>query len=85
MTDPFDIFEVDAGNAVRWLGAAATLAETYAQIQRQEAWTSGRYVVVDQKTGERLTVERSSSGLISRAADIDGTVKNQSSRRTATA
>ena len=27
MADPFDIFEVDTKDAVRWLGAAATLAK----------------------------------------------------------
>jgi|GEM_PF-2091305 hypothetical protein len=34
MADPFDIFEIESKDAVRWLGATATLAEAQATIGR---------------------------------------------------
>jgi hypothetical protein len=57
MPDPFDIFEVDTKEAVRWLGAAATLTEAHATIRRHGLDLSARYIVVDQKTGKKMAVD----------------------------
>src|SRR6202041_3992203 len=57
MADPFDIFEVDTKEAVRWLGAAATLTEAQATIRRNGVDLSARYIVVDQKTGKKMAMD----------------------------
>ena len=57
MADPFDIFEIESKDAVRWLGAAATLAEAQATIGRHGSRAAGRYVVVHQKTGKKIRVD----------------------------
>jgi hypothetical protein len=68
MADPFDIFEVDTKEAVRWLGAAATLTEAQATIRRHGVDLSARYVVVDQKTGKKVTMDPAGLVVTSRAA-----------------
>ena len=68
MADPFDIFEVDTKDAVRWLGAAATLTEAQATIRRHGVDLSARYVVVDQKTGKKMAVDRAELEATSHAA-----------------
>jgi hypothetical protein len=57
MADPFDIFEIQSKDAVRWLGATATLAEAQATIGRYGSGAAGRYMVVDQKTGKKIRVD----------------------------
>ena len=63
MADPFDIFEIESKDAVRWLGAAATLAEAQATIRRHGVDSSARYIVVDQKTGRKVAMDH--AGLVS--------------------
>jgi hypothetical protein len=63
MADPFDIFEIESKDAVRWLGAAATLAEAQATIRRHGVDSSARYIVVDQKSGRKVAMDH--AGLVS--------------------
>jgi hypothetical protein len=58
MADPFDIFEVEAQDAVRWIGAAATLTDAHAVIRSRALGSSGRYMIVNQRTGQRMLVNR---------------------------
>jgi hypothetical protein len=82
MADPFDIFEVDIKDAVRWLGAAATLAEAQATIRRQGLDISARYIVVDQKTGQKISVDR--AGLTSKLR-VEARLAGENLRRAARA
>jgi hypothetical protein len=68
MADPFDIFEVDTKEAVRWLGAVATLTEAQATIRRHGVDLSARYIVVDQKTGKKIAVDHAELETTSHAA-----------------
>jgi hypothetical protein len=70
MADPFDIFEVDTKEAVRWLGAAATMADAHATIQRCGLDLSARYIVVDQKTGNKVVMDRAGLESASRSAGV---------------
>jgi len=69
MADPFDIFEVDTKDAVRWLGAAATRVEARATIRRCAADLSAHYLVVDQKTGNKVTLDHAGLESTARAAN----------------
>jgi len=82
MADPFDIFEVDTKEAVRWLGAAATMADVRATIQRCGLDLSARFIVVDQKTGNKVTLDRAGLEAASRSAGV-GPDKAEPSRRRA--
>jgi hypothetical protein len=84
MADPFDIFEVESKDAVRWLGAAATLVEAHATIRRMGSGVSGRYIVIDQKTGRKLNVEQATVESKSRAI-AEANIPNQGRRRAANA
>jgi hypothetical protein len=76
MADPFDIFEVDTKDAVRWLGAAATLTGAQATIRRHGVVLSARYIVVDQKTGKKIAVDHAELEATSHAAGVGrGTVE----------
>jgi hypothetical protein len=57
MTAAFDIFQIEPEGTVCWLGAAETLEEAKARILQLSA--SGRvgFVIMDQNTGNKLTVE----------------------------
>jgi len=57
VADPFDTFEVDTKDGVRWLGAAATLADAQATILRCGADAWAKYVVINQKTGNKVTMD----------------------------
>lgn len=83
MADPFDIFEVETKGAVRWLGAAASLADAQATIGRYGSGSSGRYVVVDQKTGRKIPVDHAGLEAVSSAAATEKDSSNQSLRRAA--
>ena len=83
MANPFDIFEVDTKEAVRWLGAAATLTEAQATIRRHGVDLSARYVVVDQKTGKKVTMDHTGLVSTSRAADAGRATAEPSLRRAA--
>ena len=81
MADPFDIFEVDTKEAVRWLGAAATLTEAQATIRRHGVDLSARYVVVDQKTGKKVTMDPAGLVVTSRAASAGRGAPRATGRR----
>jgi hypothetical protein len=68
MANPFDIFEVDTKEAVRWLGAAATLTEAQATIRRHGVDLSARYIVVDRRTGKKMAVDHAGLEATSHAA-----------------
>jgi hypothetical protein len=83
MADPFDIFELDTKDAPLWLGAAATLAEAHATIRRHGADSSARYLVIDQKTGDKITVDHAGVESTSRAADAEREKAQSSLQRAA--
>ena len=84
MADPFDIFEVDTKDGVRWLGAAATLADAQATIRRNGMDVSARYIVVDQKTGKKVAMDHTGLESASRAAGTVRDTAKASLRRAAT-
>ena len=57
MTAPFDIFETEKGGTVVWLGSAITLEDAKARIEKVAERTSGEYLVLNQKTGNKLVVK----------------------------
>ena len=56
MIYPFDIFQTETGGCVRWLEAAKTLEDAKARVQELALRSPGGYVVVDQKTGNKLVI-----------------------------
>jgi len=56
MIHPIDIFEID-GLAVRWIGAAPTLEQAKVQIQERAAKSADGFILLDQRTGNKLYVE----------------------------
>lgn len=83
MADPFDIFEIESKDAVRWLGAAATLAEAQATIGRHGSRAAGRYVVVHQKTGKKIRADHLGRESSSPTAGPEKDSAKQSLRRAA--
>jgi hypothetical protein len=56
MTDNFDIFRVEAGGAVMWRSAAATIDEAKAHIRQFALRSPGLYIIVDERTGEKILI-----------------------------
>jgi hypothetical protein len=56
MFPPFDIFLTEAGGSVRWLEAAATLENAKARVQELAVRSPGEYLILSQKTGNKLTI-----------------------------
>ena len=56
MIHPIDIFEIE-GAAVRWIGAAPTLEEAKARIKERATKSAERFILLDQRTGNKLYVE----------------------------
>jgi hypothetical protein len=56
MTAPFDIFEAEIGGTVVWLGSAITLEDAKARIEKVAVRTSGEYLVLNQRTGNKLRI-----------------------------
>jgi hypothetical protein len=53
MTHPFDVFRiVDAD--VHWIGAVPSLEDALARIRESGRTSPGEYLVLDQKSGDRL-------------------------------
>jgi hypothetical protein len=52
----FDIFQTETGGSVRWLEAAKTLEDAKARVQELALRSPGEYVVLDQKTGNKLVI-----------------------------
>jgi hypothetical protein len=57
MTAPFDIFQSENNGSVRWLGAAKSIADARAHIQKQRANSPGEYFILNQRSGSKLVVE----------------------------
>jgi hypothetical protein len=56
VTPPLDIFRVETGG-VRWLESAATLEDAEARVQELAVRAPAEYLVLNQKTGERLVIK----------------------------
>jgi hypothetical protein len=56
MLHPLDIFKTDPDGGVLWRGAAETLIAAKARIQTLAVSSPGEYLILDQKTGQRVLV-----------------------------
>lgn len=57
MTAPLDIFEMEKGGTVVWLGSAITLDDAKSRIRLFAERTSGEYLVLNQKTGNKQVIK----------------------------
>jgi hypothetical protein len=53
MTHPYDVFRVEDAE-VHWLGAVPSLDEALARIREFGQNSPGEYLVLDQKSGDKL-------------------------------
>jgi hypothetical protein len=53
-TPPFDIFRAERNGSVLWIGSAASVAEANARVQELGMRSPGDYVLLNQKTGDKL-------------------------------
>jgi hypothetical protein len=58
MADPFDLFEILAQDAVRWIGTAASLTDAEAAIRRATSESTGAYLILNQRTGRKVVFNR---------------------------
>jgi hypothetical protein len=56
MLRPIDIFKTDSDGNLLWRGAAETLIAAKAFINELADSTPGEYLVLDQRTGQRVRV-----------------------------
>jgi hypothetical protein len=56
MVPSLDIFEIDTGGSVLWRDAVATLETAKARIQILALSSPGHYFILNQKTGQRISV-----------------------------
>lgn len=73
MTHPIDIFQMDSAG-VRWLESAPNLEHAKARVKEFAANSPGEYVVLDQKTGNKVVIRSDevhgvSEALLSREND----------------
>jgi hypothetical protein len=61
MTAPFDIFQAGEGG-VLWRESASTLSGAKARIQELVGSSPVEYLIVNQKTGDRVVVRPSGAG-----------------------
>jgi len=54
MFQDFDIFQIVADNFL-WIGTAGTLPEAKSQIQKSVAASPGSFLVLNQRTGDKVT------------------------------
>jgi hypothetical protein len=57
MIPPYDIFRTEPNGSSRWLEAASTLDDAKARIQAMAAIAPGEYLIVSQRTGNRLVMK----------------------------
>jgi hypothetical protein len=55
MTHPIDIFQMETAG-VRWLESAPNLDHAKARVKEFAANSPGEYVVLDQKTGNKIVI-----------------------------
>jgi len=53
---PLDVFKTDSDGSVLWRGAAEDFVAAKAWIQKLAASAPGEYLILDQKTGQRVLV-----------------------------
>ena len=56
MTAPFDIFENEKSGTVLWVGSASTIEDARSRIQKIGQHSPGEYVVLNQKTGNKVVI-----------------------------
>jgi hypothetical protein len=56
MFHPLDIFKTDSDGSVLWQGAAETLVAAKLRIQRLALSSPGEYFVLNQHTGDRVSI-----------------------------
>jgi hypothetical protein len=59
MIPVFDIFRTEANGSVRWCEAANSLEDARNRIRELAEVTPAEYVILDQQTGQRVSVQRS--------------------------
>ena len=57
MTAPFDIFEHEKTGTVLWLGSAATIEEAKARVGQFSSKSTGAYLILNQKTGDKVVIK----------------------------
>ena len=57
MSDPFDIFQLEADGSVRWLRAEGTLESAKAFLQERAECLSCEYMILDQRTGSKFLIK----------------------------
>ena len=60
MFHPLDIFKTDPDGSVLWRGAVETVEAAKARIQKLALSSPGEYLILNQKTGQRVLVAPSS-------------------------
>jgi len=56
MFHPLDIFKTDLDGSVLWRGAVENVEAAKARIQMLAISSPGEYLILDQKTGQRVLV-----------------------------
>jgi hypothetical protein len=54
MFHPLDIFKTDVDGSVLWRGAVESVEVARARIQKLAQAAPGEYLILDQKTGQRV-------------------------------
>jgi len=67
MIPPFDIFKVES-SGLRWMEAAPDLERAKTRVRVLSASSPGEYIILNQITGEKITIQRSPSASCSRSA-----------------
>jgi hypothetical protein len=62
MTAPFDIFQAETSGDVLWLESAVTLEEAHARVQELAAHSPGEYLLLNQKTGDKIVIKPGGTG-----------------------
>jgi hypothetical protein len=57
MIPPYDIFRMEPNGSSCWLQAVSTLDDAKARIQAMAAISPGEYLIVSQRTGNRLVMK----------------------------
>ena len=72
MFQPLDIFKTDSDGSVLWRGAVESLVAAKLRIQRLALSAPGEYMILDQKTGQRVLVTTEVAGGYSMPASAPG-------------
>jgi sarcosine oxidase gamma subunit len=62
MIPPYDIFKTEPNGSSRWIEAASTLDGAKARAQTLAAVSPGEYLIVSQRTGNRLVMKSNGAG-----------------------